>query len=79
MGLSGSGKSTLLRLLAGEVVPDSVEPTMGFAIKAVLHREAIFHIKELGGADSIRQYWNRYYYGHEALVRCLCNVYGILI
>ncbi len=52
-------------------MPDSLEPTMGFAMKTILHSEAIFHIKELGGADNIRKYWNRYYDGHEALVRCL--------
>ena len=67
LGLSGAGKSTLLSLLAGEPM-DDVQPTMGFAIKAVLTNRSILNIKELGGSDRIRPYWSKYYSGHEAVV-----------
>ena len=69
VGLSGAGKSTLLGLLAGEVLPETVEPTVGFAMKTVFRKEAIFNIKELGGSETIRRFWDKYYSGHEALVR----------
>ena len=68
VGLSGAGKSTLLGLLAGEILPQTMEQTMGFSMKTVLRREAILHIKELGGAESVRGYWSKYYSGQEALV-----------
>lgn len=67
LGMGGSGKSTLLALLAGET-PHNIEPTMGFSIKAFNNSTASFHIKELGGADSIRPYWSKYYEGHDAIV-----------
>ena len=74
VGLSGAGKSTILALLAGETT-DKLEPTMGFAIKAFNGPTATFHIKELGGAEKIRPYWNKYYAGHEALVRDSHSMY----
>lgn len=61
------GKSTLLSTLAGEP-SDNLQPTMGFAIKAVLMSRSILNIKELGGSDRIRPYWDKYYSGHEAVV-----------
>ena len=68
IGLSRAGKSTLLSLLAGEPMEDDYQPTMGFSIKVVLTSRGILNIKELGGSDRIRPYWNKYYSGHEALV-----------
>ena len=68
VGLTGAGKSTLLAVLAGEPTSEAVEPTMGFSMKTVLREKAVFHIKELGGAESIQPYWSKYYAGHEAIV-----------
>lgn len=67
LGLSGAGKSTLLSILSGGDTID-IEPTIGFAIKAFLGTAYSFQIKELGGAERIRPYWNKYYSGHKALV-----------
>lgn len=67
LGFSGAGKSTLLSVLAGEPT-DDLQPTMGFAIKAVLTSRGILNVKELGGSDRIRPYWDKYYDGHEAVV-----------
>lgn len=54
-------------MLAGETT-HNIEPTMGFSIKAFITPAASFSIKELGGADSIRPYWSRYYEGQDAIV-----------
>ena len=51
---------------------------MGFAIKAMVTQKAILNVKELGGADGIRSYWERYFSGHDGIVSdlqwCLCNL-----
>ncbi|XP_033101242.1 ADP-ribosylation factor-like protein 15 [Anneissia japonica] len=67
LGLSNVGKTTILTNLCGED-ESSIVPTVGFSIKAVGFNDAILNIKELGGAENIRQYWNRYYDGAEAVV-----------
>ncbi len=69
LGLEGAGKSTLLATLAGETVTEEVQPTLGFSIKAVVTQRAVFNVKELGGGEMIRQYWERYFSGHNGLVR----------
>ncbi len=68
LGLEGAGKSTLLAELAGETVPEA-EPTIGFSIKAVLMERVVLSVKELGGGPTIREYWERYFSGHDAVVR----------
>ena len=77
LGFSGAGKSTLLSVLAGEPT-DDLQPTLGFAIKAVLTSRGILNVKELGGSDRIRPYWDKYYDGHEAVVSYMymhvCNI-----
>ena len=40
----------------------------GFSIKALLLSRAVLNVKELGGGEKIRPYWNKYYSGHEAIV-----------
>ena len=67
LGYSEAGKSTLLSVLAGEPLED-LQPTIGFSIKAVLTSRVILNVKELGGSDRIRPYWDKYYGGHEAVV-----------
>ncbi|KAM4640064.1 ADP-ribosylation factor-like protein 15 isoform 2-T2 [Amazona ochrocephala] len=41
---------------------------LGFSIKAVPFQNAILNVKELGGADSIRKYWSRYYQGSQGVI-----------
>lgn len=70
LGLSGAGKTTLLSLLAGEPT-DCIKSTPGFTVKAFITPSASYSIKELGGMESIRPYWNKYYGGQDAIVRPL--------
>jgi len=67
LGLSGAGKSTLLAQLAGESAA-GLTPTMGFSIKPVSTPSTLFHIKELGGSEKIRPYWNMYYSDVDGMV-----------
>jgi len=67
LGLSGAGKSTLLSRLCGEDEEDS-GPTNGFSMKDVSLTNAILHIKEVGGSESIRRYWHHYFSGSEGLI-----------
>eukprot|EP00035_Acanthoeca_spectabilis_P037401 m.45060 g.45060 ORF g.45060 m.45060 type:complete len:210 (-) comp8598_c0_seq1:95-724(-) len=59
-GLSGTGKTTVLSSLCGEE-NSNPEPTNGFAIKAAQLDQVIFNVKELGGSDKFRPYWDKYY------------------
>ncbi|MCI4388572.1 hypothetical protein PGIGA_G00087530 [Pangasianodon gigas] len=67
IGLTGSGKTSLLSRLCSEAT-DTIVPTTGFSIKAVPFQNAILNVKELGGADSIKKYWSRYYQGSQGVV-----------
>ncbi|XP_051552189.1 ADP-ribosylation factor-like protein 15 [Myxocyprinus asiaticus] len=67
IGLSGAGKTRLLSRLCNEI-SDGTVPTTGFSIKAVPFQNAVLNIKELGGAETIKKYWCRYYQGSQAVV-----------
>ncbi|XP_073697169.1 ADP-ribosylation factor-like protein 15a [Garra rufa] len=67
IGLSGAGKTSLLSRLCNEI-SDGTVPTTGFSIKAVSFEDAILNVKELGGAESIKKYWSRYYQGSQGVV-----------
>lgn len=68
-GLSGTGKTTVLSSLCGEE-NSNPEPTNGFAIKAAQLDQVIFNVKELGGSDKFRPYWDKYYNAEvDGLVR----------
>ncbi|XP_056601846.1 ADP-ribosylation factor-like protein 15a [Triplophysa dalaica] len=67
IGLSGAGKTSLLSRLCNEI-SDGTVPTTGFSIKAVGFENAILNIKELGGAETIKKYWSRYYQGSQGVV-----------
>lgn len=60
LGVGASGKSTLLAKVSGEAT-DEIEPTVGFSIKALMFDECFVDVKELGGGDNVRPYWDRYY------------------
>ncbi|XP_016149902.1 ADP-ribosylation factor-like protein 15 [Sinocyclocheilus grahami] len=67
IGLSGAGKTSLLSRLCNEI-SDGTVPTAGFSIKAVPFENAILNVKELGGAETIKKYWSRYYQGSQGVV-----------
>eukprot|EP00112_Aurelia_sp_Birch-Aquarium-sp1_P006587 Seg1723.8 transcript_id=Seg1723.8/GoldUCD/mRNA.D3Y31 product="ADP-ribosylation factor-like protein 15" protein_id=Seg1723.8/GoldUCD/D3Y31 len=67
LGLGGAGKSTLLSKLCGEN-EEEIGPTKGFSIKDVSLSTAILHVKEVGGSESIRRYWPRYFNGTQGLI-----------
>ncbi|KAG1653095.1 ADP-ribosylation factor-like protein 15 [Nymphon striatum] len=67
LGLSQAGKSSVLSALVGEDVNDS-EPTTGFNIKNLLLQDINVNLKELGGGDSVRPFWNRYFNGVDGLI-----------
>ncbi|XP_051535225.1 ADP-ribosylation factor-like protein 15 isoform X1 [Myxocyprinus asiaticus] len=67
IGLSGAGKSSLLSRLCNEISNGTV-PTTGFSIKAVPFENAVLNVKELGGAETIKKYWSRYYQGSQGVV-----------
>ncbi|KAI7812585.1 ADP-ribosylation factor-like 15a [Triplophysa rosa] len=67
IGLSGAGKTSLLSRLCNEI-SDGTVPTTGFSIKAVGFENAILNVKELGGAETIKKYWSRYYQGSQGVV-----------
>lgn len=67
IGLSKSGKSTLLSVLSGEST-DNIEPTIGFRIKALMFNDCIVDVKELGGGEGVRPYWDKYFGGAEGII-----------
>ncbi|KAK3097809.1 hypothetical protein FSP39_013395 [Pinctada imbricata] len=67
LGLTKSGKSTLLAVLSGEGL-DEVQPTVGFSIKALMFDDCILDVKELGGGENVRPYWDRYFSGSQGVV-----------
>ncbi|KAL4227629.1 ADP-ribosylation factor-like protein 15 [Mactra antiquata] len=67
LGIGKSGKSTLLAKVSGEST-DEIEPTVGFSIKALMFDECFVDVKELGGGDNVRPYWDRYYTGAQGII-----------
>ncbi|XP_048733597.2 ADP-ribosylation factor-like protein 15 isoform X2 [Ostrea edulis] len=67
IGLSKSGKSTLLSVLSGEST-ENIQSTVGFSIKALMFDDCIVDVKELGGGDHVRPYWDKYFGGAEGVV-----------
>ncbi|KAL8565286.1 hypothetical protein ACOMHN_001184 [Nucella lapillus] len=67
IGLEGCGKSSILAVLSGDDL-HKVEPTVGFSIKAVLFDDCILDVKELGGGEKVRPYWDRYYQVFQGII-----------
>ncbi|XP_077989626.1 ADP-ribosylation factor-like protein 15 [Glandiceps talaboti] len=67
LGLNKAGKTTLLTLLCGEAA-DDVQPTQGFNIKALSFKEALLNVKEIGGNEKFRPFWDRYYENVDGIV-----------
>lgn len=67
LGLDNAGKTTILRKFSGESI-DTVEPTLGFNIKTLLHRGYSLNIWDVGGQRTIRAYWRNYYEQTDGLI-----------
>ncbi|KAF8793887.1 ADP-ribosylation factor-like protein 15 [Argiope bruennichi] len=67
LGLQGSGKTTALASLVGESV-SNIEPTTGFNIKTLPLKDTIVDIKELGGSEIVRPFWNKYFEGQHGIL-----------
>ncbi|XP_070175845.1 ADP-ribosylation factor-like protein 15 [Littorina saxatilis] len=67
IGLEGCGKSSILAVLSGDDL-HKVEPTVGFSIKAILFEDCILDVKELGGGEKVRPYWDRYFQVFQGII-----------
>ncbi|XP_067664421.1 ADP-ribosylation factor-like protein 15 [Haliotis asinina] len=67
IGLTGAGKSALLALLSGDEF-HNIPPTVGFSIKALIFEDCILDVKELGGGENVRPYWDRYFEGSQGII-----------
>ncbi|XP_076341003.1 ADP-ribosylation factor-like protein 15 isoform X2 [Tachypleus tridentatus] len=67
LGLKGVGKSTVLASLVGEST-ENIEPTTGFNIKTLPVLETTINIKELGGTEEVKIFWNKYFQGQHGVV-----------
>lgn len=68
LGMQGAGKSTVLASLVGEPVNEVIEPTTGFNIKTLPVKDTVLNIKELGGSENVRPFWNRYFSGQHGIL-----------
>ncbi|GFO36962.1 ADP-ribosylation factor-like protein 15 [Plakobranchus ocellatus] len=69
--MENAGKSSILACLSGDDL-HKIEPTIGFSIKAVLFEDCILDVKELGGGDKVRPYWDRYYQVFQGIIFVVC-------
>jgi ADP-ribosylation factor-like protein 15 len=67
IGLENAGKSSVLASLSEDDL-HKIEPTIGFSIKAILFDDCILEVKELGGGDKVRPYWDRYYQVFQGII-----------
>ena len=67
LGLDNAGKTTILKNLCNED-PTETSPTRGFNVKTVQADSFKFNVWDIGGQKAIRQYWDNYYEGTDALV-----------
>lgn len=73
IGLEGCGKSSILAVLTNDDL-HKVEPTIGFSIKAVLFEDCILEVKELGGGEKVRPYWERYFQVFQGIIFVVSSV-----
>ena len=67
LGLDNAGKTTIVRKYCGEPI-DTIEPTLGFNIKTILHRNYSLNIWDVGGQRTIRAYWRNYFEQTDGLI-----------
>lgn len=66
-GLDNAGKTTILKKLNGEDI-DTIEPTLGFNINTLEHRDFTLNFWDVGGQKSLRSYWRNYFECTDGLV-----------
>ncbi len=67
VGLDGAGKTTILyKLMLGQVV--TTVPTIGFNVETVAYKNIEFTVWDMGGQDSVRVLWKRYYENTDGLI-----------
>mmetsp|Transcript_45029 Transcript_45029/g.137538 ORF Transcript_45029/g.137538 Transcript_45029/m.137538 type:complete len:179 (+) Transcript_45029:735-1271(+) len=67
LGLDNAGKTTILRKISGEPT-DTVEPTVGFNIKTLEHRDYRLNLWDVGGQRTIRAYWRNYFESTDGVI-----------
>ena len=67
LGLDNAGKTTLLKCLTEEEIKIT-EPTKGVNVKSIIYNGFTINVTDIGGQKEIRQYWNYYYEGVDALI-----------
>ncbi|XP_034996408.1 ADP-ribosylation factor-like protein 9 [Zootoca vivipara] len=60
LGLDGAGKTSVLHSLATNQVKRSTAPTEGFNAVCVSTEEMKMEFLEIGGSESLRDYWKKY-------------------
>lgn len=56
LGLDNAGKTTILNAMS-DLPVENITPTQGFNLKTVEHSKYQLNCWDLGGQQSIRQYW----------------------
>lgn len=67
LGLDNAGKTTIVRKFCGESI-DTIEPTLGFSIKTITHKNYSLNIWDVGGQRTIRAYWRNYFEQTDGLI-----------
>jgi len=67
LGLDSAGKTTILNALANSPVGNETT-TQGFNVKTLQHDKFKLSVCDIGGQDTLRDYWANYLQGANALV-----------
>lgn len=67
LGLDNAGKTTILKKLSNEEI-SNVMPTQGFNVKSLMHEGFKLNVWDIGGQQTIRQYWSNYFENANALI-----------
>ncbi|XP_031566177.1 ADP-ribosylation factor-like protein 2 [Actinia tenebrosa] len=67
LGLDNAGKTTILKKFNGEDI-NTIEPTLGFNIKTLEHRDFKLNVWDVGGQRSLRSYWRNYFETTDGLI-----------
>lgn len=68
LGLDNAGKTTILRKFCGENI-ETIEPTLGFNIKTVVHPKGYtINFWDVGGQRTVRSYWRNYFEKTDGLI-----------
>lgn len=67
LGLDNAGKTTVVKRICGEPI-DTIEPTLGFQIQTLSHKNYQLNLWDIGGQKSIRAYWRNYFEQTDGLI-----------